>query len=290
MVTLPGYAELDFLNETLSASDFRSVCAATGETVLIKLIKTERAPPADIARLKHEFELIRKSAVEGVVKILDIVTHEERLALVLEDFKGIPLKRHFPGTFPLSRILNIGIRLSGILENLHAHNFIHRCITPAAILFDPETDTLKLTCFGIAAELAGWSPEVVQEIVETLAYMSPEQTGRMNCAVDYRTDLYSLGIVLYESLTGAVPFQSRDPLEIIHAHMARMPLAPYEINPNIPPVLSDIVMRLLAKAAEERYQSGQGLMRDLIECRYNPPGYFTEIQYPPGTGWPGIGT
>jgi diguanylate cyclase (GGDEF)-like protein len=269
MIDFPGYTNMELLSETLNASEFRALRTCTGETTVIKLINMGHTPAAHVSRLRHEFEMIRKSGVEGAVRILDIVAHEDRLALVLEDFRGLPLKRHFTGPLPLSRVLDIGIGLAEILKDLHARNIIHRQVKPSAILYHPETDTFKVSDFGIAAEFAGLNTAVhrLQHDREALAYMSPEQTGRMNCALDYRTDLYSLGIVVYELLTGGVPFQSDEPMEVIHAHIARMPAAPHKINPQVPPVVSDIVLRLLAKTPEERYQSALGLLRDLTECR-----------------------
>ncbi|MFZ1984201.1 MAG: serine/threonine-protein kinase PknK, partial [Desulfatitalea sp.] len=269
MIALPGYTEFEPISETLNSMVYRACKTETRESVVIKVLKVENPSPSEVARFKHEYELIRKLDMDGVVRVLDIIAAEGRFALVLEDFSAVSLKEYLQASLPLDLFLGMAARLADILNQLHARNITHRDIKPGNILYNPETDLLKLTDFGIAAELTGIHEEVYnpQVIQGTLVYMSPEQTGRMNRGVDYRTDLYSLGITFYEMLTGGVPFAGSDPMEIIHSHIARMPLPPEKLNPAIPKVLSEIVMRLLAKNAEERYQSSAGLMTDLWECR-----------------------
>ncbi|MBN1662462.1 MAG: diguanylate cyclase, partial [Deltaproteobacteria bacterium] len=203
--------------------------------------------------------------IDGIAQTLDIIDEEDRIALVLEDFGGVSLKEVLQeGNLSIERFLDLAIRLSEILGNIHRHNITHRDIKPLNILLNRETGMIKITDFGIATEIKEmYDPGVMEG---TLAYISPEQTGRMNRPVDYRTDLYSLGITFYEMLTGQVPFMSKDPLEIIHSHIARAPVPPDRLNAQIPPPLSDMVMRLLSKAVEDRYQNAFGLMADLTAC------------------------
>lgn len=269
MHVFPGYTLLEPLGENLHTVVHRARQSESGLTVIIKSFKAKHPPLSEVARFKHEYELIRKIDHPGVVKVLDIIDTPDGPALVLEDFGGVSLKQAIEEGPELDRFLEVSSRVAEILDYLHRHHITHRDIKPDNILLNPETDVIKITDFGIAAEMAGihegiYNPEVIQG---TLVYMSPEQTGRMNYAVDYRTDLYSLGVTLYEMLTGCVPFASEEPMEIIHAHIAKRATAPTTINPDIPVTVSDIVMKLLAKAPEERYQSSFGLRADLLTCR-----------------------
>ena len=164
--------------------------------------------------------------------------------------------------------LKIALSLTGILKEVHRQGILHKMINPFNIFVDPASGTVKLSGFGLATRLpkenlTTLSPQLSGE---TLPYISPEQTGRMNRPLDYRSDFYSLGATLYELFSGRVPFESREAMEIIHAHIARKPVLPDEIEPQVPRVLSRLVMKLLAKRAEARYQSHSGLSADLLAC------------------------
>ncbi|MCP4130395.1 MAG: AAA family ATPase, partial [bacterium] len=242
-------------------------------SVVIKILRTEYSSPSDIARLKHEYKIIKGLDLDGILSIYDIVDEGYRVALILEDFEARSLKelaaeRRNRG-ISIREFLDMGIRLSEIIGNLHKNNIIHRDIKPHNILVNTNTGELKLADFGIASEMTHENEAIYDRavITGTLVYMSPEQTGRMNRSVDYRSDLYSLGITFYEMLTGNVPFQATDPLEIIHAHMAKNAVPPAEVDAGIPGIISDIVMKLISKTVEERYQNAFGLAADLGECR-----------------------
>jgi PAS domain S-box-containing protein len=238
--------------------------------VIIKLLKAIHPTPSEIARFRQEYELIKSCDVKGVIKTFDIINYDEGFALILEDFDGVSLKSILDNKkkFDLKSFLEISAKIAETLGSLHLKGVIHRDIKPHNILINPATEDVKITDFGISAILTRENDEVYNPdfIIGTLAYMSPEQTGRMNRTVDYRTDLYSLGVTLYEIITGTRPFKSHDPMELIHSHIAIMPESPDVLHSNIPGIISDIIMRLLAKNPEERYQNSFGLEADLREC------------------------
>ena len=236
----------------------------------VTLVQSGRATSSEIAQFKREYELIKQCTARGIVRTLDIVPCEEGLALVEENFEGASLKEALAEkkSLPLSSLLKISAEAAAVLGHLHLEGIVHRAVKPRNILVDPITEEIRLANFGALSLLTHENDEVYNPdfVAGTLVYMSPEQTGRMNRTVDYRTDIYSLGITLYEALTGWPPFFSPDPLDLIHAHIAVTPKPPREINPHIPATVSDIVLRCLAKNPEERYQNGFGLAADLQEC------------------------
>src|SRR5258708_2646117 len=190
------------------------------------------------------------------------------MTLVLEDPGGMPLDRLLGRPLDVSYFLRIAIPVAGALRHVHERGLIHKDIKPANILLDAASGGVWLTGFGIASRRprerqAPTPPEV---IAGTLAYMAPEQTGRMNRSVDSRSDLYALGVTLYEMLTGQVPFAAADPMEWVHCHIARQPVSPSERIASVPGLLSAIVMKLLAKTAEARYQTTAGLEVALRRC------------------------
>jgi len=269
MQDILDYRIVEKLDDSGASSVYRAQKHDGEETFLIKVLKTEYPSPSEIARFKQECEIIRGVGLEGVVKTLDVNHFKGRFALVLEDFNGVTLKG-FMKTYQsnIKTFLKIGVQLSETLGHLHKADVVHGGIRPRSILVNTQSEKVKITDFGIISEFTHeneeiYNPEVIRE---WLAYMSPEQTGRINRSVDYRTDLYSLGIVFYEMLTGCVPFESDDPLGMIYSHIARKPTFPTEIDSDIPQTISDIVMKLLSKPAEERYQNGLGLTADLEKC------------------------
>ena len=267
---LPGYSIAKVIHEDATIVVYRAIATSSGQSVVIKLLKAEYPTLNDIARLKHEYEITRNLDVAGVIKPHEIVSYNNGLALILEDFGGQSLKSLMTSSrLELIDFLNIAIQITETVAELHSHNIIHKNITSHNIFFKSGTGEVKLTDFSIASLLSKENSEISSpNLLEgTLAYISPEQTGRMNRTVDYRTDFYSLGVTFYELLTGQLPFgDAHDPMELVHCHIAKIPLSPHELNIAVP-MVSGLVMKLLAKTAEERYQSAYGLKADLEQCR-----------------------
>ncbi|MCP4129869.1 MAG: AAA family ATPase [bacterium] len=264
------YTILGTVGETSRSVVYRCRKETEEKTVIIKVLKAEYPTPSEIARFKQEYELIRSIDIDGVVRTYDIIDYESGFALILEDFDGISLKETITGkSRDIMAFLRVAIKLANIIGHLHQKNIIHKDIKPQNILINTGSGEIKITDFGIATVLTHENEEIYNPDVinGTLPYMSPEQTGRMNCSVDYRTDLYSLGVTLYEMLTGTLPFRSKDPMELIHAHLAVSPVPPSRKNRDVPPVLSNIIMKLLLKNCEERYRNAFGLLTDLEDCR-----------------------
>jgi PAS domain S-box-containing protein len=236
--------------------------------ILVLSPVAEYPTPESLKRLEHEYSLREELASTWAVRPMAIARHWERTVLVLEDLGGVPidhLRRHPVG---LALSLRLAISLVTAIGQLHQRGIIHKDIKPANILVDSASDAVWLTGFGIASRLPRerQSAEPPETIAGTLAYMAPEQTGRMNRSIDSRSDLYSLGVTFYEMLTGVLPFTASDPMEWVHCHIARQPVTPDQYAKEIPAPLSAIVMKLLAKTAEERYQTAAGLEVDLRRC------------------------
>jgi predicted ATPase/signal transduction histidine kinase len=219
-----------------------------------------------LKRLEHEYAL--RANLDAAWAAQPIELSRNRSALVLEDPGGAILDRLLGQPLGITEFLRIAVSLAGALRQVHARGLIHKDIKPANILVDATSSRAWFTGFGIASRLPREhpKPEPPNEIAGTLAYMSPEQTGRMNRSIDARGDLYSLGITFYEMLTGNLPFTASDPMEWVHCHIARQPLAPSEEVAGVPGQLSTIIMKLLAKTAEERYQTAAGVEADLQRC------------------------
>ncbi|RXG86653.1 PAS domain S-box protein [Bradyrhizobium zhanjiangense] len=231
----------------------------------------EQPSPQSIRRLMHEYSLGAELDPAWAAKPLAIARHEGRMILLLKDPGGQPLDRILERDqgqpLDLTRFLRTAIGLARTLGQVHQQGFIHKDIKPANVLVD-DTGNAWLTGFGIASKLTRerQSPEPPEFIAGTLAYMAPEQTGRMNRSVDSRSDLYSLGVTFYEMLTGSLPFTASDPMEWVHCHIAKQPAAPSERVGTVPASVSAITMKLLSKTAEERYQTAAGVESDLRRC------------------------
>jgi len=267
MIAIQGIAVEAKIYESEKSLVYRG--KRSGLPVIVKVLKQDYPTPEEIRRYKQEYEITRQLKIEGVVKVYGLEPYQRTLVIILEDFGGASLRKLTGDrTFTMSEFLQIAMQTAAACEEIHRENIIHKDINPANIVFNPETGVVKIIDFGIATQLTRENPTLKNpDVLEgTLAYMSPEQTGRMNRSLDYRTDFYSLGATFYELLTGQFPFNSTDALELVHCHIAKQPVQPHEINPVVPKPLSDIVMKLMAKTAEERYQSAWGLKADLELC------------------------
>jgi predicted ATPase len=265
-MNIPGYKIQQEIYRGRRRVVFRAVRERDGYRAVVKTSSDEFPTPAQLSALRREHQILSSLGIEGVARPLELVIHRDRIALVLEDAGGMPLKELLAsGPLAVTAALRIGAQLAGVLGELHRRGIIHKDVNPNNILVDPASSRVTLTDFGIATRLASeQQPPTHPHLLEgTIAYLSPEQTGRMNRDVDYRTDLYSLGVTLYEMLTARLPFEGSDPLELIHGHIARVPEPPASHRADIPRVVSDLVMRLLEKMPEARYQSAPGVRADL---------------------------
>lgn len=274
--TLSGYQLLETLHSGAKTIIYRGRRETDNASVVVKTLVDEHPLLEDIARLRHEYQIIEPLQIPGIVKPYELKNYQHGLALVLEDIPGCLLKEVIANqTTSLITFLKVGINLAQTLGELHAQQIIHKDIKPHNILIDPESGEVKLIDFSISSRLDKENPTLSNpNLLEgTLAYMSPEQTGRMNRAIDYRTDFYSLGVTLYEMLTGTLPFHTTDPMELVHCHIAKIPAAPCKetmcrVLEEVPEAISAIILKLLAKTAEQRYQSAWGLKADLEECLF----------------------
>ncbi|MDC0677611.1 AAA family ATPase [Sorangium atrum] len=272
----PRYRVLEVLHHGADTLLYRARSEEDGRSVVLKVLRRDHTSPHALGRLQHEHEIASALDTAVVVKAYAMESLGDQAALVLEDFGGRSLDRLLDGDGPMramrgmaiEHFLPLALRIAAALAELHRHHVIHKDIKPQNLLYNPDTGEVKITDLGIAS----LSPRESQDLVHnsliegTLAYMAPEQTGRMNRWIDERTDLYSLGVTFYEMLTGALPFQASDPVAWVYCHIAQSPVPPHALVPSIPPQLSAIVLKLLSKAAEERYQSALGLRHDLDVC------------------------
>ncbi|WP_413207462.1 AAA family ATPase [Rhodospirillum sp. A1_3_36] len=268
--TIAGYELGERLFSGQLSAVYRGKRGDGRETVIIKVLDQKYPTAEQMARLRHEFAIASRLTGEGTIKVFALEKYGNTLAILMEDMGGIDLGRWIQNSQPsLSEFFPLAIRLVDILDGLHRQGILHKDINPSNILINQRTGDLRLIDFGIASELAMERQQAANlNVLEgTLAYMAPEQTGRMNRPVDYRADYYSLGATFYQLLTGHLLFSSLDPLEIVHSHLARKPTAPSDLNPSVPSALSAIVLKLLAKGAEDRYQSAAGLKADLERCQ-----------------------
>jgi serine/threonine protein kinase len=274
-IVLPGYRVLAQIHESSATVVYRATRTIDGLPVIVKLLKPSHASPTSLSLYRQEYEVARSLHSKNVIKVHAIEPLDHTLFLVLEDMNGTPLSRligewRHVGTeaFPFQQFFTLAGRIVDGVAAMHAGGIIHRGICPQNILYHPATGELEIIDLEVATSLGRENPTLMnpRELEYALAYLAPEQTGRMNRTVDYRADFYSLGVTLYELLTGRLPFNSADPMELVHCHLARTPPALHLVNARIPAAVSAVVLKLLAKAPEDRYQSARGLQHDLEAC------------------------
>ncbi|MBP7280370.1 MAG: AAA family ATPase [Leptospiraceae bacterium] len=269
MGSISGYQILEQLNENSNYILWKGL-DSHNRPIICKVLKWDSVNPREKALLRNEYEILK--SFEGkpyIIQVYELIEKEDTFALVQEDFGGKSIRSLLnERKFTLPEILKIGISAASALSQIHSSGVIHKDINPANLVLNPETGEMKIIDFGISERISlkSFSLDNPDKLEGTLAYISPEQTGRMNRHIDHRSDLYSLGITLYELFCGTIPFTSSDPLEIVHAHIATYPLDPSTVNPNLPEVISEIINKLLEKIGEARYQSALGLKYDLEKC------------------------
>ncbi len=266
---IPGYHLSELLYDGSKTLVYRGLREIDQRHVVIKLLKNPYPNFRELVQFRNQYTIAKNLELPGIIRPYCLEPYQNAYALVMEDFGGMSLGE-YTRTHPLElwQFLAIAIQLADILAGLHRGRVIHKDLNPTNIVINPDTREVRLIDFSIASLLPRETQEIHNpNVLEgTLAYVSPEQTGRMNRSIDYRTDFYSLGVTFYELLTGQLPFQVDDPMELVHCHIAQCPPSIHDLNPAIPPVLSRIVEKLMAKNAEDRYQSALGLKHDLERC------------------------
>ena len=253
-------------------------------SLLVLAPVSTRPSPETLKKLDHEYSLRSELDSAWSVRPLSLSEQDEQMTLVLEDPGGETLDGFIAGAMELAQFLRLGVGLAIALGGLHSRKLIHKDVKPTNVLVDSATGHARLIGFGIASRLRRehQTPEPPEFIAGTLPYMAPEQTGRMNHSIDSRSDLYAFGVTLYEMLTGELPFTASDPLEWIHCHIARRPTPPHERVKAVPASVSAIVMKLLAKTPEERYQTAAGVESDLRRCLAEWEAHGSIADFSPG--------
>ena len=267
---LTDYQIVDVEFENSTSIVYKGYSLQDNQLVLLKTAKQPNNAAHQMAASIHEFHMTKDLDMDGIIQPIQIVKHLADPYLVLEYFSGVTLKKFLENQkLDILAFLSIAIKLTSVVSNLHKQQIIHKNINPENIVFNPVTGQLKMIGFQYATKLKTESPRkhtAPHELEGQLAYLAPEQTGRMNRSVDYRADLYSLGVLFYEMTSNTLPFTAKEPIELIYAHLTKMPQNPSKLNEQIPMVLANIMMKLLSKIPANRYQSAFGLREDLKKC------------------------
>ena len=270
---IPGYEIVKALHRTDLRSVYRARRLSDGLDVVIKTLEPEYPTRQQVAELRREFQVLeRLQKVPSVIRVYALESYGNgNVALVLESFgRSVIDQIAAEGcrTLPLARALSLGVAVAEALGQIHELDVIHKSVTPRNILVDDRSDAIRLIDFRISSELSFERQGAASSghLEGALPYISPEQTGRMNRQLDYRSDYYSLGVTMFELLTGQLPFQGDSVLSWVHSHISRPPPSPSAVSSAIPKPVSAIVLKLLAKNAEDRYQSSYGLIEDLERC------------------------
>jgi predicted ATPase/signal transduction histidine kinase len=277
IANLSGYQITKELYTGTRTLVYRGIRTSDQYPVVIKILRNEYPTFGELVQFRNQYSITKNLDFPHLVKPLTLETYHNSYALIMEDFGGVSLsnyikiatdERKIYKYLPLAEFLNMAIQLTDTLNYLYQNRVIHKDIKPANILINPESKQIQLIDFSISSLLPRETQEIqnANALEGTLAYLSPEQTGRMNRGIDYRSDFYSLGVTFYELLTEKLPFVSEDAMELVHCHLAKQPIPIHEINPEIPLVLSEIVNKLMSKNAENRYQTALGIKHDLEKC------------------------
>lgn len=269
MVAVAGYQILEKLHTGSSTEIYRCIRESDQKSFILKTLRDEYPTNKQIVSLRHEYNLLKSLNLPNVITAIEVIEQTRYPILVLEDIHGQSLKiflNHH--TLNLNDFFKIALQLVDTIGALHQKNIIHKDIKPANIIIEPKSMQIKLIDLSISSKLTEENLNYINlnTLEGTLDYMSPEQTGRMNRPLDYRSDFYSLGVTFFEMLTQERPFQASDPLEMVHCHIAKVPPSVTDINPHIPSILAKIIAKLLSKMPEERYASMVGLKKDLNFC------------------------
>ncbi|WP_242516204.1 AAA family ATPase [Sorangium cellulosum] len=281
MSAAPRYAITATLHQGRATRLLRAVRIADGRPVILKVLDPRRSRPQDVERLRREYAIGKTLSHEALLKPQALETYEGLPAIVMEDFGGESLDHLLGAPMSAELFLELATRIAAGVAELHERDIVHKDIKPQNILVNAATGQVKLADFGLACCLCQQRSAGPPALIEgSLPYLSPEQTGRMNRAIDTRADLYALGVTFYEMLTGRLPFQARDPLEWMHCHVARAPPPPSALVPELPEALSALVLKLLAKMADDRYQTARGLKHDLERCLWQLRARGTIAPFP----------
>ena len=288
LLTIPGYRLTEQIYNGSKTQVYRGLSEYNQTPVVIKLLLSKYPTFGELVQFRNQYTITKNLEIPGIVKPIALLNYHNAFAMVMEDVGGVSLAEYTanaelldniqssnsdissPQTspLPLDEFLPIAIQIVQTLEGLYHNRIIHKDIKPQNIIINPQTQEVKLIDFSISSLLPRENQEIQNpNVLEgTLAYMSPEQTGRMNRGIDYRTDFYSLGVTFYELLTGQLPFNSTEPMELVHCHIARIPTEPINLVPAMGVMVNNIIMKLMAKIPESRYQSAAGLRYDLEKC------------------------
>ncbi|MEK8016989.1 MAG: AAA family ATPase [Candidatus Parabeggiatoa sp.] len=285
MIKLSDYLIKEQLYEGIYSLVYRALRQIDNQSVVLKILKNDYPTSEEIARFKREYEITQKlnESALGIITVLGLEKEDKTWFMVLEDLGSDSLANRLQmQPIEIAEFLPLAIQMTEIVGEIHRQNVIHKDINPANLLWNPDTHQIKVIDFGISSILSREKTIInnINSLEGTLAYMSPEQTGRMNRALDYRTDFYALGVTFYQMLTQQLPFEVKDAMELVHCHLAKRPPVAHELNPKIPAVLSKIMLKLMAKTAEERYQSALGLKADLQHCltQLESTGHITDFE------------
>lgn len=270
MPSFEGYENLEKIAESKDRVIYSALRVSDHAPVILKALRSSHPSVDMIALMYHEYEVAKEINHPGIIRTYALLDQQNRYALAQEDMHGISLKHYFEENLltDMALFLRLAIQMAKVIGHLHQIHIIHKDIKPGNFIIDPKTLTIKLTDFNYSSKLLHETQDIVppSKLEGTLAYMAPEQTGRMNMHIDYRVDFYALGVTFYEILTGKLPYVHSDPVELLHAHLAKP--VPAITNPelDIPAVLVEIIQKLMAKNPNDRYQSAIGLQLDLEHC------------------------